>query len=107
MTEKKLFKRLLLFFCLGLLYNPLFAQNQPGSWIRINQLGYTPEGIKVAVLATKSSTETVTDFELIDANTHKNVFSKKVGRDFGKYGPFIAAYRLDFTGFKLPGSYYF
>lgn len=106
MTGKNSIKKLLLLFCLGLLCNPLFAQNQPGSWIRINQLGYTPEGIKVAVLATKSSRETVTDFELIDANTHKKVFSKKVGRDFGKYGPFIAAYRLDFTGFKLPGSYY-
>ncbi|HTI59858.1 glycoside hydrolase family 9 protein [Mucilaginibacter sp.] len=101
-----LFQKLILFSFLAAFPGMLVAQDQQTAWIRINQLGYAPAGIKVAVFASKSLVDTVVDFELIDAGTHKKVFSKKPGRDFGKYGPFTSAYRLDFSGFKIPGSYY-
>src|SRR5688572_135049 len=72
------------------------------SWIRINQLGYPSDGVKVAVLASKVKLNSGT-FELIDANTSKSVYKNKSGNDFGAYGPFVATFRLDFSSFKKPG----
>src|ERR1700712_4389502 len=76
------------------------AQEKVSSWIRINQLGYTPAGSKVAVLGSKIAQAAVQDFELIDATTTKVALKKKAGKDFGKYGPFLSSFRLDFTEFK-------
>jgi endoglucanase len=97
-----------IFFLLFLipLFTSLKGQDQRGSWIRINQLGYLPGGIKVAVLGTKEQQEKFESFELVDANTSKAVLEKSVGKNFGKYGPFISTYRLDFTAYKTPGTYY-
>jgi endoglucanase len=75
------------------------------SWIRINQLGYPSQGVKVAVLASKVKLNSGT-FELIDANTSKSVYKNKSGNDFGAYGPFVATFRLDFSSFKKPGKYF-
>lgn len=88
------------------LFTSLKGQDQSGSWIRINQLGYLPGGIKVAVLGTKEQQEKFESFELVDANTSKAVLEKSVGKNFGKYGPFVSTYRLDFTAYKTPGTYY-
>src|SRR5690606_38852152 len=57
------------------------------SWIRINQLGYTPDGIKVAVLGSKVE-GTVESFQLINAHSKQEVFNSPAGKAFGKYGPF-------------------
>lgn len=84
----------------------LLAKENQNVWIRINQLGYTPESIKVAVIGAKMGHASITDFELIDANTNRSVLRKNIGKDFGKYGPFTASYRLDFSSYKLPGSYF-
>jgi endoglucanase len=75
------------------------------SWIRINQLGYTPGGVKVAVWCSKKET-TLTNWQLIDASTKKIVSSGKAGNPFGLYGPFKQNYRLNFSFFKRPGRYY-
>jgi endoglucanase len=75
------------------------------SWIRINQLGYPSEGVKVAVLASKVKLNNST-FELIDASTSQSVYKNKSGKDFGAYGPFVTTFRLDFTSFKKPGKYF-
>ncbi|HVU96023.1 MAG TPA: glycoside hydrolase family 9 protein [Puia sp.] len=75
------------------------------TWIRINQLGYAPDGGKTAVLAAKAPLHEAT-FELIDATTHHTVFSAPTGRSFGSYGPFADTRRLDFSVFKRPGHYY-
>ncbi len=80
----------------------LHSQN---SWIRINQLGYSPDGVKVAVLAMKEK-GTITKFELIDVKTLQVVLVKKVSKNFGAYGPFLASYRLDFTDHKVAGVYH-
>jgi len=74
------------------------------SWIRINQLGYTRGGVKVAVLVSKQQID-VKDFELINAKG-KVVLKKSIGVNFGKYGPFAACYRLNFSAYRIPGSYY-
>jgi endoglucanase len=75
------------------------------SWIRINQLGYPSEGVKVAVLASKVKLNNST-FELIDASTSQSVYKNKSGKDFGAYGPFVTTFRLDFTSFNKPGKYF-
>lgn len=82
------------------------GQNDPAaSWIRINQLGYTPAGIKVAVWCSKQQT-TISNWQLVDAKTKKIVASGKPGKAFGAYGPFAQTYRLNFTSFNRPGKYY-
>jgi endoglucanase len=76
-----------------------------GSWIRINQLGYSPQSVKVAVYGSKH-TEQLTEFEVVDAASGKTVFRNKAGRNYGAYGPFTTTYRLDFTSLKATGKFY-
>ena len=75
------------------------------SWIRINQLGYLPESVKVAVFASKGNAE-IREFELVDGKTGKTVLKKAAGKNFGAYGPFVSSLRLDFTEHKTAGVYY-
>ena len=75
------------------------------AWIRINQLGYTPTGIKQAVWCSKES-NTLKTFQLVDAKTKKIAFSGSAGKSFGSYGPFSQTYRLNFSTFSKPGQYY-
>jgi endoglucanase len=86
------------------------------AWIRINQLGYTPDGIKVAVWCSKPDPDSVrlvldhnnraADWYLIDAATNQTVYEGAPGQDFGTYGPFKETRRLNFSAFKKPGRYY-
>ena len=83
-----------------------FAQNkETKSWIRINQLGYTPGGIKVAIWCSKEQL-TISNWQLIDAYTNKIATSGKAGHSFGAYGPFKETCRFNFSSFKKPGTYY-
>lgn len=100
-------KKLLLLFAPLLLVLLSFTANdgQQTSVIRINQLGYKPTSIKVAVFGALNA-ENVTSFQLIDATTHKAVLTRKAGINFGAYGPFKSSFRLDFSAFQKSGSYY-
>ncbi len=83
-----------------------FARKESANeWIRINELGYTPGGIKVAVWCSKDES-VITSFDLIDSVTGKIVFTQRVGKSFGAYGPFKDTYRLTFSSFKKTGIYY-
>jgi endoglucanase len=75
------------------------------AWIRINQLGYTPGGIKVAVWCSKTD-QRIETFQLMDASSHTIVFAGIAGKSFGAYGPFSQSYRLNFSSVKTPGTYY-
>ncbi len=79
---------------------PLHAQ----TWIRINQVGYRPGDVKVAVLI--STGETGGAFEVRDAMTGETVL-KSQGRaaDPSKWA-LKSAWRLDFTSLDAPGSYF-
>ncbi len=92
-----------------------FAQNNiEETWIRINQLGYTPNGIKVAVWCTKYDRQSHPDgpvhfpltWGVYDAITDQQVYNGAIGKDYGSYGPFKETYRLYFSAFKKPGRYY-
>lgn len=83
----------------------VLVSGQEKSCIRINQLGYTPTGSKIAVWGSVVK-KSLTHFDVRDAVTKQKVFSEKAGKDFGAYGPFAASYRLDFSAFQKPGTYY-
>jgi endoglucanase len=77
----------------------------PSSWIRINQLGYQPAGVKVAVLCSKDQI-TIAKWQMVDKATQKTVASIELKKDYGAYGPFAHTYRLNFSFIKKPGRYY-
>jgi len=97
-------KPFLLSFAVILLFTSFYSHER-SEWIRINQLGYAPKGIKVAVFCSKLN-QTIKTFQLVDVTTRKVVFSSIAGKSFGAYGPFLQTYRLNFTSFKNPGRYY-
>jgi len=78
---------------------------QKSTVVRINQLGYAPSGIKVAVWGSLRA-DTLTSFSLIDAHTNKELLKKETGKSYGAYGPFMQTYRLDFSTFTDTGSFY-
>jgi peptidoglycan/xylan/chitin deacetylase (PgdA/CDA1 family) len=93
-----------LIISLILLFSFDHKNEETRSWIRINKLGYTPDGIKVAVWC--SSADTIKNFSLIDSSSRKTVFTKNAGKNFGMYGPFKNTYRLNFSSFTKSGTYY-
>lgn len=76
-----------------------------GQWIRINQLGYLPHSIKVAVLISEEPIE-LSKFELIHAATGKRVKTFKSVESTGAYGTMQSTFRLDFSDFEQSGEYY-
>jgi len=75
------------------------------AWIRINLMGYKPDGVKVAVWGSKEN-QAITTFQLVDAASQKVVFEHSAGKAFGAYGPFVQSYRLNFSAYKTPGKYF-
>ena len=100
-----LFRLLIIVFLLS--FTVIQKKDPPAAtaWIRINQLGYLTDGVKVAVWGSKEST-TIQSWQLIDAKTRKTATSGKAGKAYGAYGPFQQSYRLNFSSFKKPGRYY-
>ena len=74
-------------------------------WIRINQLGYLPESVKVAVLISEEAIN-VDNFAIVDAQSGKKVKVLKSVKAAGAFGSMKATYRLDFSGFEKSGEYY-
>ena len=83
---------------------PKYNTDASNSWIRINLLGYQPSSTKVAIWASKLNA-LPNKFELVSKESGKVVFSSTLIQFFGKYGPFTATARLNFSAFKTPGKY--
>ncbi len=98
-------KKFLFFLFIVVLAFSFAKKEEPIAWIRINQLGYKPGGIKVAVWCSKENT-VLQKFELVDSATGKTVYASKPSKAFGNYGPFKQTYRLSFSAFKKTGKYY-
>lgn len=92
------------FVCASMLLCLFIYAQKDISCIRINQLGYAPAAVKVAVLGSNKAIASQ-NFSLIDATTKEEVFTAATGNDFGKYGPFSNTYRLDFSSFRKEGKY--
>jgi len=89
-----------------LMFLPVVTFSQKAdTWIRINQLGYKPNGIKVAVWCTKEE-KGITNWELVNAQNGKVVFSGVSNKNFGAYGPYRQTARLNFTKFNKTGRYF-
>lgn len=73
-------------------------------WIRVNQLGYRTNDVKVAVFISKRSTD-LRSFSLIDASTGKTVFKKNKIVETDPLAPFRSCYRLAFTELTDAGIY--
>ena len=86
-------------------FSTLHGQKQETTWIRINQLGYKPQGIKVAVWCSKTETG-VSKWELVNATTGNIVFTGTQPSNFGAYGPYQHTARLNFSAFQTPGRYF-
>ncbi len=82
---------------------------ESGVWIRINQLGYLPGDIKVAVMISKEETNPGS-FRVLDVKTGECVFSGSPDDGFMKKAPaekwaMATAFRLNFTNLKDEGGY--
>ena len=75
------------------------------SWIRINQLGYLPQSVKVAVFI---STEPVklSNFQIVDTLTGKVVFKGQANDFKSENWGMKSSYRLNFSKLERPGDYY-
>ena len=73
-------------------------QPEKKGWVRINQLGYLPNSIKVAVFGTKYDAK-INSFAIYNADSNEEVFSSENVDAKGSYGPFSNSYRLDFSDF--------
>ena len=74
-------------------------------WVRINQLGYLPESVKIAVFISTES-ETLNSFSVSDAITGKTVFKGKPDIYSGAGWGMKSAARLNFSSFEEPGGYF-
>ena len=73
------------------------------SWIRVNQIGYLPQDIKVAVMIMEQP-EDVKSFKVTNVVTGKSVKLNTI-KHKGAQHPFGATARLDFSQIKTAGTY--
>lgn len=84
------------------LFCSLYAQN---SWVRINQLGYLPKSVKVAVFISQNETNNLT-FEVKDAKTNASVYKGQATKTNAERWGMKSALRLPFTSVEKDGEYY-
>ncbi|HSJ62829.1 MAG TPA: glycoside hydrolase family 9 protein [Gemmatimonadaceae bacterium] len=71
--------------------------------IRINQLGYRPDAVKVAVICSLEAREIAT-FEVRDASGRR-VLGPLPARSSGAFAACASTHRLDFSALRRPGRY--
>ena len=76
-----------------------------GEWIRINQLGYLPQSIKVAVFRSEENIE-IQSFQIFNAQTDKFERTISAVKSAGEWGNMKSTFRLDFSDFEQSGIYY-
>jgi hypothetical protein len=81
------------------------ADKTPHAWVRVNQLGYQPKTIKVAVFISTAG-KTNGGFRVIDARSGKTVLHGKGRAANAAYWSLRQAYRLDFSALRDTGRYY-
>ena len=75
------------------------------SWLRVNQIGYLENDVKVAVWISKEN-KPITKFEIVDVNSQKVVYTGVNIKQIGEIWAFDSSARLHFSEFKTPGSYF-
>jgi endoglucanase len=77
---------------------------KPEGWIRINQLGYKTNDIKVAVFISKKNIK-LKSFSLVNTSTGKAELTVENPEKTVSMEPFLTCVRLRFTRFTKPGTY--
>src|SRR5688500_2259170 len=83
----------------------------PPSVIRINQLGYLPNGSKTAVMCVVADSQAGTPAApasvsfAVEDTTGRQALSPRTARASGAFGPCTQTYRLDFSALRRPGRY--
>ena len=97
-------KNLLLLFLASALILPISCNSETDEWIRINQLGYRTNDIKVAVFISKKKIK-LKSFSLVDAGSGKTIMTFENPVKSDPMEPFTSCYRLPFTKYAKPGTY--
>jgi hypothetical protein len=96
-------KRLLLLLATILVIAPGCNKEQ-NAWVRINQLGYRTNDIKVAVFISNKPVD-LESFKIIDVNTGKTVMTIQNPIKAEPLDQFVSCYRLPFTEINSKGLY--
>ena len=94
-------------FILLIITTLIFAtscRSKRNEWIRINQLGYRTNDIKVAVFMSKKNLN-LQSFNVVEAGTGDVVMTVKNLTKAESLEPFVSCYRLAFTEIKKSGTY--
>jgi len=94
----KKFVSIFVLFCVGVIV-------RGSEWIRVNQLGYLCDDVKVAVWVSKNPGQ-ITSFEIIDKATNQSIYRSTHITPTGEQPAFAASARLNFSGITTPGTYY-
>lgn len=94
--------RILLILCV--LMHASICTGQESSWIRINQLGYRNNDIKVAVFMSLKDSG-IKSFKIIDIRSGKVAVTLSNIIKTETLSPFKCCYRLQFSNFKKEGLY--
>ncbi len=96
-------QKLVLLFFLSIAYTNVAANSQ--IFIRINQLGYTPQENKECVILSKRDLSGF-PLSIIDSQSRTSVFQVKLSESVGSVGDFNYCYRADFSSLKSTGKYF-
>lgn len=72
--------------------------------IRINQVGYLPDQIKVGMIFSKTALKSK-EFVLLDAASKKEMYRNEISENKGSWGQFPFHYLADFSSFSNDGSF--
>lgn len=80
------------------------VQNDPQTFIRLNQVGFLPDDIKTAIILSNSSIQS-DQFKLIDLSDNHSVFIGEIDTNSFQFGEFNFCKKFSFTEFQTPGKY--
>jgi len=92
----------IIFIVLLLLTNQSCSKGEV--FIRVSQVGFAKNDIKIAVILSSIKLDGTT-FQVVDSKTETIEFKDEIGVDRGEFGNFQHTYEIDFTKFKKDGSY--
>jgi peptidoglycan/xylan/chitin deacetylase (PgdA/CDA1 family) len=97
-------KNVLIISVIIVLFSSGSCKKEKSAWIRINQIGYRTNDIKIAVLISKKNLN-LSSFKLVDVISGKEVMTFKNIVNAIPLDQFTDCYRLKFTEFTKPGTY--
>src|SRR4051812_42354479 len=91
-------------YILAALTGPLIAQAADDTYVRINQLGYRPSEVKIAVAMARAALQA--KFQVVEAASQKVVFENEARAIDGRWGKFDHHAHLDLSKLNKEGEYF-